>query len=218
MTTLDGVSDLTAVRTGAVADHLILLAPSANRVYAFEADRLVAAELKIMLGAHDHPAIQPVTVAGVGYLAVATESLDEQIRWALGRLSGFYAAFQREQDRLLPIEVATPDLFDDDLVTIPKYPGKTNEQFTRLLINVTLASMRRPISGPITILDPLCGRGTTLSTAMMLGCNAAGVEADLKAVEAYAAYLRTYWRRKRLKHVARGQPGAPRGQDHWQAS
>jgi hypothetical protein len=189
-----------------VTDHLILLAPSANRVYAFEADRLVAAELKIMLGAQDHPAIQPVTVAGVGYLAVSTESLDDQIRWALGRLSGFYAAFQREQNRLLPVEVARPDLFDDDLVTIPKYPGKTNEQFTRLLVNVTLASMRRPISGPITILDPLCGRGTTLSTAMMLGCNAAGVEAELKAVEAYAAYLRTYWRRKRLKHVVEVSP------------
>jgi hypothetical protein len=184
-----------------VADHLILLAPSANRVYASEADRLVAAELKIMLGAHDHPAIQPVTVAGVGYLALATERLDDQLRWALGRLSGFYAAFQRDQDRLLPIEVGMHDLFDDDFVTIPKYPGKTNEQFTRLLINITLASMRRPTSGPIAILDPLCGRGTTLSTAMMLGCNAAGVEAELKAVEAYAAYLRTYWRRKRLKHT-----------------
>jgi hypothetical protein len=183
-----------------MADHLILLAPSANRVYASEADRLVAAELKIMLGAHDHPAIEPVAVAGIEYLAVATDSLDEQIMLALGRLSGFYAAFQREQNRLLPIEVNTPDLFDDDLVTIPKYPGKTNEQFTRLLINVTLASMRRPAGGPVSILDPLCGRGTTLSTAMMLGCNAAGVEAELRAVEAYAAYLRTYWRRKRLKH------------------
>jgi hypothetical protein len=124
-----------------MTDHLILLAPSANRVYASGADRLVAAELKIMLGAHDHPAIQPVTVAGVGYLAVASASLDDQISGALGRLSGFYAAFQRVQGRLLPIEVATPDLFDDDLVTIPKYPGKTNEQFTRLLINVTLASI-----------------------------------------------------------------------------
>src|SRR5829696_7648361 len=183
-----------------VVDHLILLAPSANRVYASEADRLIAAELKIMLGAHDHPAIQPVSVAGVGYLAVASESLDDQISGALGRLSGFYAAIQREHDRLLPIEVATPDLFDDDLVTIPKYPGKTNEQFTRLLINITLASMRRPSSGPVSMLDPLCGRGTTLSAAMMLGCNAAGVEAELKAVEAYAGYLRTYWRRKRLKH------------------
>src|SRR5215218_9804936 len=184
-----------------MTDHLILLAPPANRVYASEADRLVAAELKIMLGAHNHPAIQPVTVAGVGYLAVASESLDDQISGALGRLSGFYAAFQREHDRLLPIEVATPDLFDDDLVTIPKYPGKTNEQFTRLLINVTLASMTREVSGPISILDPMCGRGTTLSTAMMLGCNAFGVEVEAKAVDAYAAYLRTYLRRKRLKHT-----------------
>ena len=83
-------------------------------------------------------------MAGVGYLAVAAAGLDEQMMWALGRLSGFYAAFQREHDRLRPIEVRTPDLFDDDLVTIPKYPGKTNEQFTRLLINITLASMRRP--------------------------------------------------------------------------
>ena len=181
-------------------DHLILLAPSANRVYASEAKRLVAAELKIMLGAHDHPPILSANLAGVEYLAVARDSLDEQIVWALSRLSGFYAVFQREQDRLLPIEVGTPDLFDDDLVTIPKYPGKTNEQFTRLLINVTLASMRRPTGGPVSILDPLCGRGTTLNTAMMLGCNAAGVEAELRAVEAYAAYLRTYWRRKRLKH------------------
>ena len=183
-----------------MADHLILLAPSANRVYASEAHRLVAAELKVMLGAGDHPPIEPVTVAGIGYLAVAAENLDDHMMSALGRLSGFYAAFQRDHGRLLPIEVSIPDLFDDDLVTIPKYPGKTNEQFTRLLINITLASMRRPTGRPVSILDPLCGRGTTLSTAMILGCNAAGVEAELKAVEAYAAYLRTYWRRKRLKH------------------
>jgi tRNA G10 N-methylase Trm11 len=88
-------------------------------------------------------------------------------------------------------------------VTIPKYPGKTNEQFTRLLINVTLASVRRSSGGPVSILDPLCGRGTTLSTAMILGHNAAGVEAEPKALEAYAAFLRTYWRRKRLKHTWR---------------
>jgi hypothetical protein len=183
-----------------MADHLILLAPSANRVYASEADRLVAAELKIMLGADDHPPIESVRIAGIGYLALATECLDEHACATLGRLSGCYATFHREHDRLRPIEIIRPDLFDDDLVTIPKYPGKTNEQFTRLLINVTLASMRRPSSGPMSILDPLCGRGTVLSTAMMLGCNAAGVEVEAKAVEGYAAYLRSYLRRKRLKH------------------
>jgi hypothetical protein len=184
-----------------MVDHLILLAPSANRVYASEANRLVAAELKIMLGANDQPAIEPITLAGIGYLALATENLDERTCQALGRLSGCYATFCRQHGRLQPIEMKKPDLFDDDLVTIPKYPGKTNEQFTRLLINVTLASMTREVSGPTSILDPMCGRGTTLSTAMMLGCNASGVELEAKAVDAYAAYLRTYLRRKRLKHT-----------------
>jgi Putative RNA methylase family UPF0020 len=189
-----------------MADHLILLAPSANRVYASAADRLVAAELKIMLGADDHPAIEPLTLAGVGYLSVRLENLDAQACSTFGRLSGFYAAFRRDGDRLQPVQVPTADLFDDDLVTIPKYPGKTNEQFTRLLINVTLASLRRTPPGPVSILDPMCGRGTTLSTAMMLGCNAAGVEVEAKAVDAYAAYLRTYWRRKRLKHTLEVNP------------
>ena len=184
-----------------MVDHLILLAPSANRVYASEANRLVAAELKIMLGANDQPAIEPITLAGIGYLALAAENLNERACQALGRLSGCYATFCRQHGRLQPIEMKKPDLFDDDLVTIPKYPGKTNEQFTRLLINVTLASMTREVSGPISILDPMCGRGTTLSTAMMLGCNAFGVEVEAKAVDAYAAYLRTYLRRKRLKHT-----------------
>jgi tRNA G10 N-methylase Trm11 len=94
-----------------------------------------------------------------------------------------------------------PDRFDDDLVTIPKYPGKTNEQFTRLLTNVTLASATRTGEGHRAVLDPMCGRGTTLSTALILGHDAAGVESDLKAVEAYTAFLKTYLRRKRLKHT-----------------
>jgi hypothetical protein len=37
-------------------------------------------------------------------------------------LSGCYAAFRREHDRLEPIQLTAPDLFDDDLVTIPEIP------------------------------------------------------------------------------------------------
>ncbi len=183
---------------------LILLAPSANRVYSGAADGLVAAELQILLG-DDQLVIEPITVAGIGYLRLDVEP-DDRLRQALGRLSAFLAAYVRDHDHLRPFEVPRPDLFDDDLVTIPKYPGKTNEQFTRLLINVTLASMTRLPSGPLTILDPLCGRGTTLSTGLTLGHDVAGVDADLKALEAYAAYLRTYLRRKRLKHSAELSP------------
>ncbi|HEX8511344.1 MAG TPA: site-specific DNA-methyltransferase [Propionibacteriaceae bacterium] len=190
-----------------MSDHVILLAPSSNRVYAGSADTLAAAELAVLLGepAMEVVTIEPVTIAGVGYLRVAGD-LDDALRSAVGRLSTLFALFGRTDGQLLPIEVAKPDLFDEDLVTIPKYPGKTNEQFTRLLLNVTLASLPRPSTGPLSVLDPLCGRGTTLSTGLMLGHEVAGVEGDLKAVEAYAAYLKTYLRRKRIKHTAEMTP------------
>lgn len=178
----------------------MLLAPSSNRVYAGAADVLMTAELAIMLGGE--AAVERISLAGIGYLALALDVLDEATAAALGRLSGAYAVFRREGDHLRPLPLARPDRFDDDLVTIPKYPGKTNEQFTRLLVNVTLASLTRVTDGPFTVLDPMCGRGTTLSTALVLGHDAAGVESDLKAVEAYAAFLKTYLRRHRLKHSA----------------
>jgi hypothetical protein len=182
-----------------VADHVVLLAPSSNRVYAGSAPQLVAAELAIMLG-NDAEPVETTMIAGVPYLVMGADTLNEDTTAALGRLSGRYAVFRRDGNQLQPVEITPPDLFDDDLVSIPKYPGKTNEQFTRLLMNVTLAALVRAPRGPISILDPLCGRGTTLSTGLILGHDVAGVEGDLKAVEAYAAYLRTYLRRKRLKH------------------
>ncbi|MBA3528103.1 MAG: site-specific DNA-methyltransferase [Propionibacteriaceae bacterium] len=191
-----------------MTDHVILLAPSSNRVYSGSADVLAAAELTVLIGGHDQPTLEiaPVRIAGVDYLQLSVPELDDQLRSALSRLSALFAVFQRDGDRLLPFAVQPPDLFDDDLVTIPKYPGKTNEQFTRLLMNVTLAAVTRPASGSLSILDPMCGRGTTLSTGLIFGHDVAGVDADLKAVEAYAAYLRTYLRRKRIKHTAELSP------------
>ena len=50
------------------------------------------------------------------------------------------------------------------------------------------------------MLDPLAGRGTTLSWALALGHDAYGVELERREVEAYAAFLTTWLRRKRLKH------------------
>ena len=187
-------------------DHVILLAPSSNRVYAGGAGPLVAAELAVLLQQRDEPpAVTQVQIAGVDYLRLEAAELDGDLVDAVSRLSALFAVFRREDDRLVPVRVDPPDEFDDDLVTIPKYPGKTNEQFTRLLLNVTLASVNRP-PGPRTVLDPLCGRGTTLSAGLTLGHEVAGVDADLKAIEAYAAFLRTYLRRKRLKHTVELSP------------
>lgn len=189
-----------------MSDLVVLLAPSANRVYAGASETLVSAELAIMLGT-DQIDIAGINIAGVGYLQIGVSNADTRVLASLGKLSAFFAMFSRDdRGRLTPLEVVLPDLFDADLVTIPKYPGKTNEQFTRLLMNVALASSQRTADAPATILDPLAGRGTTLSTGLILGHDVAGVEGDLKAIEAHTAFLKTYLRRKRLKHTIELNP------------
>lgn len=186
-----------------MSQFLVLLRPSTNRVYTAEASRLAAAELTVLLGSER---VEETDLAGVGYLRVDDDGLGPGVLAdALGRLSAFFAAFGlRDDGALQPSAVARPDRLDDDLVGIPKYAGKTNEQFTRLLLNVTLAAATT--TGPSTVLDPMCGRATTLSTAWTLGHSAYGVEVDRAAVEAYATFLRTYLRRKRLKHTVEVNP------------
>lgn len=173
----------------------MLLAPSANRVYAAGAPDLAAAELALLCPRAD--GIAPVTIAGVEYLGFSADVLEPV---AMSRLSTMFAVFQRRGEWLEPVAIPSTDVFADDLVGIPRYQGKTNEQFTRLMLNVTLAAVHR--EPPYAVLDPLCGRGTTLSTAWTLGHDAAGVEADGRMIEAYAAFLKTYLKRNRISHHA----------------
>ncbi len=178
--------------------HLMLLSPSSNRVYAQEASRLAAAELQIT--APSLTEVGATTLSGVDYIGF--QSMDLPLA-TLAQQSAVLALFERIDDDLLrPVELPRVELLDDDLVTIPKYPGKTNEQFTKLLLNVTLASVERGTEAPLDVLDPLAGRGTTLMTAWRTGHHGYGVEGDTKSVEAMAAYLKTWLRRKRLKHSA----------------
>lgn len=176
--------------------YALLVAPSANQVYADQAPVLAAAELAITAGL---PEVDPVRVAGVDYLGFTADETPGLLA-AVERCSARLALFERVGELLRPVELPRRNGLDDDLVTIPKYPGKTNEQLTRLLLNVTLAAAGNPPRA--TVLDPICGRGTTLTSAWLLGHDAAGVEGDEKAVEAFAAFLKTYLRRKRLKHSA----------------
>lgn len=180
--------------------YLMLRTPSANRVYAGESGPLTAAELE--LTAPFAREIADVDVAGVSYLSFEAEPLNDGQLAGVSRQSAAFALFESEGDLLRPLALPAPFVLDDDLVTIPKYQGKTNEQFTQLLLNVTLAAITREPTGPRQVLDPLAGRGTTLSTALLYGHDAYGVEGDAKSFEQMASFLKTYLRRKRIKHTA----------------
>ena len=187
--------------------YALLLAPSANRVYADQAARLAMGELAafrpVLSGGLAQVAVS--TIGGVEYLTFAADPGPRDVAY-LSNLSAAYALFERVEDDLLRPVVLTPlARYDSDLVTIPKYAGKTNEQFTKLLLNLTLlasASAPRMLDGGLTVLDPICGRGTTLNQALMYGYDGIGVELDGKDVEAYKLFLQTWLKRKRLKHTA----------------
>lgn len=196
----------------------LLVRPSANRVYSAAAPALLEAETAVLdetvLGGRlGDPATE--LLGGVPYLTFTTDGdLDETDVARLSTLSGAYALFRRVGTALEPVPLRSLQRLDDDLLTIQKYAGKTNELFTRLLLNVTVwASAAGPdlVEGagrerPIRVLDPLCGRGSTLHQALVYGCDADGLDVDGRDFDAHEAFLKTWLRRKRLKHTAEVVP------------
>jgi hypothetical protein len=185
--------------------YALLLLPSANRVYADSAVDLSLAELEIFGSVLSAPLsdLESAVIQGVPYVTFATGSLTDRDLAYLSNASAAYALFERRGELLAPLPMTRLDRFDDDLLTIQKYAGKTNEQFTKLLLNVTLlarADTATLLDGRLRVLDPLCGRGTTLNQVLMYGHDAAGIDLDGKDYEAYHGFLRTYLQRKRIKH------------------
>jgi Putative RNA methylase family UPF0020 len=197
--------------------YVLLLLASANRVYSGSAVELSCAELQVLsqaaLGGR-LGGVAPVTICGVDYVRFTLEGAgdtrpsDKDLAF-VSNVSCAQALFERchigGEELLRPVQLTPLGLFDEDLVTIPKYAGKTNEQFTKLLLNLTLLSGARAgtmLDEKLQVIDPLCGRGTTLNQVLRYGFDAAGMDVDGKDFDAYATYLRTYLQRKKLKHQA----------------
>jgi SAM-dependent methyltransferase len=191
-----------------MSQFAFLILPSSNRVYAAAAPDLARAELAVLGQAAMGGRIGDIggrEIGGVRYITFTCEDLTQRDAALLANLSSLYALYQVESDMLRPVTLRRLDRLDDDLITIQKYPGKTNEQFTKLLLNVTLLSSAFAadmLERRFSVLDPLCGRGTTLNQALMYGFDACGAEADRRDVEAYSAFIQRWLKDKRIKHQA----------------
>jgi SAM-dependent methyltransferase len=144
-------------------------------------------------------------MGSVAYVTFELLELNDVARGWLSNAAATFALFVLERDgRLLPVELSSWARLDSDLLTIQKYAGKTNEVFTQLLFNLTLAASAFALEPrrPLAVLDPLCGRGTTLNQALMYGHHATGVEHDRKDFEAYTQFIQRWVKDKRMKHQA----------------
>jgi SAM-dependent methyltransferase len=188
----------------------LLLKASSNRVYGAVAPQLGWGELLVLdrhaLGSIVE-AVDIASLGGVDYLVVDVGDtvLDARLLALLSNLSSLHALFAVEGEVLRPLALSPRRCVDEDIVTIQRYAGKTNEAFTHLLVNLALAvggAFERLLDGDrVRLLDPACGRGTTLNRAMVYGADALGLELDGRDVEAYGTFLLTWLQDKRLKHT-----------------
>ena len=179
-------------------EYLLLANPGHNRVYLDAAQGAAAAELSRLL---PRCGVESTQLCGQPALRLTCEQpLSEAERNACARSSLFYALFEGAGEGLLrPVEVPVWQYLPDSLNTILKYPGKTNEQFTRMMVNLAQCASDGLRETP-TLLDPMCGQGTTLFEAAIRGWNAVGLEVQEQPVHKGATYFVKYLEAGRYKH------------------
>jgi len=180
----------------------LLVKSHANARYAQSLQKLAALECQCLLHALNVDAAVAVErLAGTPFLTVDTDALDDD-QWAyLSRHSAVAFAAVRDGEWLRPLPLKPTAYLEPDLSQVMKYKGKTNADFTAMMLHCARSASAFALSpGPLTVLDPVCGRGTSLFCAVQEGDDAVGVEADAKAVREADIYLQRYLQYHRYKH------------------
>lgn len=174
----------------------------ANARYAQSLLKLAALECECLLFALGGKAeVRVETMGEVPFLIVTTEGLSKQ-EWAyLSRHSTIGFAALRDGEWLKPLTLTKPLYLEPDLSQVMKYKGKTNADFTAMMLHCARSASAFALSDErLTVMDPICGRGTTLFCALEEGDCAIGVETDEKAVHDADIYFQHYLQYHRYKH------------------
>lgn len=184
-------------------NYTLLLRPHRNRRYQEGVARLSRAELINLLSRQGIDAqVASSERLGGDWLDFSCETLSDAALDALSAHSHLQLLFEARTDgTLLPLRGEAPACLGWDLAYVPKYKGKTNEAFTMHLINQALCAASLPAGKAVTLLDPMCGRGTTLFQAVNRGLCATGAELHDREIEECDSYFRRYLEQARVKHT-----------------
>lgn len=184
-------------------NYLILQYPGHNWVYYQSADKLAIAELQVASSSLsvNVQSVELIQIAGIRYISFHTNSeLTTRDLEIISRLSFVFALFALVDDRLQPIEIPTTHYLDPKISSLLKYKGKTNELFTRMMINVAIHSTELTFDEPLELLDPVSGKGTTLFEAASFGYQAFGIEIDGNALQEGQVFFKKFLEQERFKH------------------
>jgi hypothetical protein len=172
----------------------ILISPQAKSAYFKDFIDVARAEFSLLFGETE---LSHVTFGGLEFFNV---TLPEQAISQLVKLSFVQGLFERTDAGLLPLAEQAQFNLHEDFVFGSKYKGKTNEHLTQLLLNVGLQHIQVPEGQTAKLLDPMCGRGTTVMWALRYGLNAKGIEQDTKALDDIRMHLKKWTKLHRQKH------------------
>ncbi len=179
-----------------------LLKPNANLPYFEEMQRMAEAELRMILQ-QLHVQVTDISTKHIGrgvFLMVEGEELHKGTYKHLTRLSFFYVVFEIKDQVFVPMDIPLPDYFPEDLSVRLKYNGKTNEAFTRLLMNAALYNSAYYNVDKILMLDPVCGKGTGLFEGLIQGYEVYGADINKNHVEDMFSFFLRYLKEGRFKH------------------
>ncbi len=181
---------------------LLQLTPHANIRYRQAQVKLGRAELCCLLKGLDLQAeVTEAVIGGVSFLRFEADALTDAQLSALSMHSAALLICEQQGELLRPIEKFSRAYLEEDLAEVLKYKGKTSAVFTRMMINCALAASDFFHSKePLTVLDPMCGRGTTCFVALQQGMNAVGMDIDHRDLKECADYFERYLQYHRMKH------------------
>ena len=170
--------------------------------------------------------LQPFTMAGQAYLLL--EIVEDKVADALhtllsvliarmGSVSEAYEYFDHIGEMtgplLRPIEPTFIPFVPLEMAEARRYKGKTNETFTRVLLNSALfaGAYRTQLNERLRILDPLCGGGTSLFLALAAGYDAFGIDRDRQDIETTAVFVGQYLQSERIHYTEIDEKGRRAG-------
>ena len=183
--------------------YAMLLKPHPNARYRQSVSQLAKIELQTILRAwsvEEEPSLE--WLGSEPFLLFSAPEMPSGLWRALSRHSACCLLCEMVGDHLLKPLMKDPVFFmPEELPQVLKYKGKTNADFTLMLLNSAIAaSAFAKEEGPLMVLDPVCGKGTTAFCALCLGHNAIGVDRDEKALHEADTYLARSLKLNRMKH------------------
>ena len=182
---------------------LILIYPAYFNICREGLDNLIFTEIKFcQLKYNYNSEVEWTQRAQISYLQFTQNAqfTSEQIRH-YSQLSFCFALFLEIEEKLLPIDKSPLGIINSKMSSMLKYQGKTNELFTRTLIQCALLSCQCHFTGHPKLLDPMVGKGTSLYEGLLAGCDVYGIDCNSKIILEAQKFTKKYLESEKYKHT-----------------